>query len=52
VLKCLPACTSKKAKLFQDRYLLQNRQQYSWQMMQAKQQELMQPHHAKAVNAY
>lgn len=39
-------------KLMQSAYLLQNWQQYSQQMMQSKQQELMQPIQVKVINAY
>ena len=42
----------RRNKLFQTAYILQNWQQYSQQAMQSKQQELMQPFLAKAINAY
>lgn len=42
----------RKAKLFQEFYLLQNWQEYSQQMYQAKQQELVAPFAQKAIEAF
>lgn len=42
----------RKTKLMQDFYLIQNWQQYSQQMMQAKQQELMSPYMEKVSKAF
>jgi outer membrane protein len=44
--------TEKKAKLFQEFYLLQNWQEYSQQMYQAKQQQLVGPFAQKAIDAF
>jgi outer membrane protein len=44
--------TEKKAKLFQEFYLLQNWQEYSQQMYQAKQQQLVGPYAQKAIDAF
>lgn len=42
----------RKAKLFQEFYLLQNWQEYSQQMYQQKQQELVGPYAQKAIAAF
>ncbi len=42
----------RKAKLFQEFYLLQNWQEYSQQMYQAKQQQLVSPYAQKAIDAF
>lgn len=42
----------RKAKLFQEFYLLQNWQEYSQQMYQAKQQEFVAPYAQKAIEAF
>jgi len=42
----------RKAKLFQEFYLLQNWQEYSQQMYQAKEQELVGPFAQKAIDAF
>jgi Skp family chaperone for outer membrane proteins len=42
----------RKAKLYQEFYLLQNWQEYSQQMYQAKQQQLVSPFAQKAIEAF
>lgn len=42
----------KAIKVFQERYLLQNWEEYSQQMMQQKQQELVGPYVQKAMEAF